>query len=117
MRRRALLAASQKNNGEGNALYLTLNTTSADNINAYILIDSEKEEDVAGYYWTPLFTNIYVSGTAAGVTFTNAPVLSAGKPDYLTNVWEIQFEGMEQMGSVPVCNLYDYGLLEAYDDD
>lgn len=115
-RRRALMAASQPSGGD---IYLTLNTTNEDNIKAFQLIDREKVLQPNGwdYDWLPSKTNIYVSGTANGVTFTNALVKSAWIMGNVLGLQELFFDGMNAMGGTPVCFLWSNGLLEAYDDD
>ena len=114
-RRRALLAASQPSGGD---LYLTLNTTNADNIRAFQLMESEKTTTPVGNYydWYPSNTNIFVSGEVEKATFTNARVELADRPQD-NNFWALYFENMSEIGVVPVCYLYPNGLLEAYNDD
>jgi hypothetical protein len=102
----------------GGDLYLTLNTTNADNIKAFQLMESEKILAPMGDYydWCPSNTNIFVSGEVEKATFTNACVKLADKPQY-EDCWSLYFENMSEMGAVPVCYLYPNGLLEAYNDD
>lgn len=102
----------------GGDIYLTLNTTNEDNIKAFQLIDREKVSDPSGHsYWNPTSVRIYVSGSAGRGTFTNAEVDSAYKDPYSQNTLELFFEGITDIGPVPVCYLHSNGLLEAYDDD
>lgn len=102
----------------GGDIYLTLNTTNEDNIKAFQLIDSEKVSDITGHYhWNPTSVRIYVSGSAGRGTFTNAEVYAAYKDKYNQNTLELFFEGITDIGPVPVCYLHSNGLLEAYDDD
>lgn len=113
MRRRALLAASKPSSGD---IYLTLNTTNADNIKAYNLISKECFVNDSGITeWFPSGTNIYVSGEVGRATFSKAQILHADT--VYGNRWEILFEDMYKIGGNPVCSLYSDGLLEAYDDD
>lgn len=102
----------------GGDLYLTLNTTNADNIKAFQLIEAEKKlAPIGSYYdWSPSNTNIFVSGEAEKVTFTNARIELADRPQY-EDRWSLYFENMSEIGAVPVCYLYPNGLLEAYNDD
>jgi hypothetical protein len=102
----------------GGDLYLTLNTTNADNIKAFQLMESEKTLAPNGTYydWFPSNTNIFVSGEVEKVTFTNARVELADRPQE-NNFWFLYFENMSEIGVVPVCYLYPNGLLEAYNDD
>lgn len=118
MRRRELLAASAASGGGELAdFYLTLNTTNSENLKVYELFEREYSSDSHFYHWTPTNINVYVSGQAGKATFLNARVIYAYR--YISNstYWDVHFEGMEDIGLLPLCYLHNNGTLEAYDDD
>lgn len=116
MRRRALLAASAASGGGLADFYLTLNTTNSENLKVYELFEKNCRSDDTFYDWVPTNINVYVSGQAGRATFLNARVTYAYR--YIDNneLWSVEFEGMGNIGPVPVCYLYNNGMLEAYDD-
>ena len=118
MRRRALLAASAASGGGELAdFYLTLNTTNSENIKVYELFEKNYSSDGIYCDWTPTNINVYVSGQAGNATFSNARVTVASRHVSNSISWDVAFEGMEDIGILPVCYLFNNGTLKAFDDD
>lgn len=119
MRRRALLAARK---GE-DEIILTPNATTEDNRRAYEIIKADVKINSAGWYeWLAEYsdTKIYVSGTAEGVVFDKAKVLSAyfdRHPNMVSYV-VLEVDGMGDHGwFTPLAALYSDGYFEFKDDD
>jgi hypothetical protein len=114
IRRRALLAAS--GGGELADFYLTLNTTNSENLKVYELFEREYTSSGSLCVWEPTNINVYVSGQAGKATFSNARVTYASRFG-VSRMWEVIFEGMDNIGRYAVCWLSDNGALSAFDDD
>jgi hypothetical protein len=120
LRRRLLLIASQKGEDE---IILTPNATTEDNKRAYEIIKADVKINSAGWYeWWAAYsdTKIYVSGTAEGVVFDKAKVLSAyfeRNPNKVNNV-VLNVDGMWDHGwFTPWAELSSDGYFEFKDDD
>ena len=118
MRRRALLTASAASGGGELAdFYLTLNTTNSENLKVFEMFERECTSDGISCDWNPTNINVYVSGQAGNAMFSNARVRWANRDVANRVCWSVDFEGMEDIGINPVCNLHNNGTLEAFDDD
>lgn len=119
-RRRLLLAASKKGEDE---IILTPNATTEDNRRAYEIIKADVKINSAGWYeWWAEYsdTKIYVSGTAEGVVFDKAKVLSAyfERAPNIVNKVVLDIDGIWNLGwFTPWAELFSDGYFELKDDD
>lgn len=120
MERRRLLLAQRKGEDE---IILTPNATTEDNRRAYEIIKADAKINSAGIYeWWAEYsdTKIYVSGTAEGVVFDKAKVLSAyfeSDPNITDHV-VLDVDGMWDHGwFTPWAALRSDGYFEFKDDD
>lgn len=120
MERRRLLIASRKGEDE---IILTPNATTEDNRRAYEIIKADTKINSYGWYeWWHEYsdTKIYVSGTAEGVVFDKAHVLSAYfdiDPNKANSV-HLDVDGMWDHGwFMPLADLDSDGYFALKDDD
>lgn len=107
---------------ENKDVYLTMNATTDENKRAYDIMNKESIFDtIYSHNWYNDYSsvNMFVSGTANGSTFTNAPVTWTTRGRDYTNMFSpLHFEGFENIAGISVMStLSSNGTFNVWDDD